>query len=174
MIQLTQTQLAEIANALVTAGFGFAGVYAIWRTSLGIAFEQIWTAVWQTVAGPWAQLRWPGAVQTIDAARHSYLGDGRYVPLVQRPLRLPPAIRLAGWFRDGFLLGLLYALLPSVIATMLALVVLPFVMVASSIRACAVTDAARTDAIAKGIENTIAWVATPVLLTAIAQPLGGG
>ncbi|ENR9964047.1 hypothetical protein ACEXTD_003032 [Salmonella enterica] len=98
------------------------GLLAAYRVLLVFGYPLLSGALWQHIFGPMVEARWKGSAQCEDHERPSYMPLQDDKPYVMAWGLLPPPIdALTHGVRDGFLLGVLAALVPETMPLILTL-----------------------------------------------------
>lgn len=99
------------------AAIRVAAIFTVAKIALHVFFPTFAGLVWQTILAPFIVPRWPTYAQCDDMRRHSYLSADH--ALVYRFGVSPAPIReLSTGMRDGFLIGVLFVLIPTFIPLM--------------------------------------------------------
>lgn len=135
----------------------FAGcVYASLRVCLTAFYPAVVGYLWQFAIGPKIVSHYPSLGQSEDRDRLSYIPTRSNQPFViSWGFLSPSGDDISHGLRDGFLLGVLVALVPELFQTSLLTFVFAFVFAKTAWRVSRATGALRTDKAMSGIKEIL-------------------
>lgn len=149
----------EVRVALLESALLCGGILAAYRVLLAVLYPVAAGAIWQHMLGPSIEARWPGMAQAEDWRRPSYMPLEAGQPYVMAWGLLPPPLDdLSQGIRDGFLLGVLVALLPEIAGSGFLTLLLTLVVGKAAWLLSRKHGAARTDQVFWSLKEVLIYV----------------
>lgn len=112
---------------ILSAAIHVAIIFTVAKIALHVFFPTVAGLVWQTMLASVIAPRWPSFAQSEDNGRYSYLPNESV--LIYRIGLFPAPLReLATGLRDGFLIGVLSALIPTFVPVMRVFILFWFLL----------------------------------------------